>query len=228
MAQKRKNSNYATEKRAQAAAEKAALARKRRNIALAKEIGKLAAIILVIAGVIVGVCALAGAFDYNPKATVHVTVKLSNNQSLDIELYGNDAPETVAFFLSKAQSGFYDGLPLHTFIDGLLYGGQMNKGVVQGGIKGEFSANGFKNKVSHKRGVISMSRNADDFNSAYGQFFIVTENSRDLDGNYAAFGRVISGMDIIDEMLASATIAEDGTIATANRITITDITSHTH
>lgn len=226
MAKTKKNSNYVTENRARKLEEKLALKRKRKIKGYVKTAVIYTVSILLIAAVIVGICALGGAFKYRPKATSHVTVKLSNGQSLHVELYGNDAPETVKKFLSDVGTGFYKNAELHTFVNGLIYAGQTNKGVLYGGIKGEFAANGFKNKIKHERGIISMSRNDDGYDSAFGQFFIVTEKSPGLDGNYAAFGKITEGMDIIDTWLKNMQVDENGNITSTYRLTITDISVH--
>ena len=226
MAKKRKNGNYVTENRARKIEEKLAQKRKRKIKAYVKTAVIAAVAVLLIAAVIVGICALAGAFKYRPKATSHVTVTLSNGETLHIELYGNDAPKTVEKFLSDVGTGFYKNAELHTLVNGLLYGGQMNSGVLTGGITGEFEANGFKNKIKHERGVISMARNADSYNSAFGQFFIVTDKSPELDGNYAAFGKIIDGMDIIDAAIKNAEVSKEGIITAQYRLTITNITVH--
>ena len=122
------------------------------------------------------------------------------------ELYEDIAPETVANFEKLANSEFYDGLIFHRVIPGFMIQGGCPQGNGTGGpgwtIKGEFSANGVKNDLKHERGVLSMAR-AMDFNSAGSQFFIMTTTSPHLDGQYAAFGKVTTGMDVADRIVNS-------------------------
>nr|WP_306812798.1 peptidylprolyl isomerase [Paenibacillus soyae] len=130
-----------------------------------------------------------------------VTIELSNDQVIKVELYPEVAPNTVNNFISLAEQGFYDGLIFHRVIPGFMIQGGDPDGNGTGGpgysIPGEFSQNGFENKLSHKRGVISMAR-ANDPDSAGSQFFIVVEDSPFLDKQYAGFGAVIEGMEAAD------------------------------
>lgn len=120
------------------------------------------------------------------------------------ELYEDIAPKSVANFEKLANEGFYDGLIFHRVIPGFMIQGGCPDGTGMGGpgytIEGEFSANGFKNDLKHERGVLSMAR-AMDPNSAGSQFFIMTTTSPHLDGQYAAFGKVLEGMDVADEIV---------------------------
>ena len=129
-----------------------------------------------------------------------------------VQLDSKQAPETVDNFVSLAQSGFYDGLTFHRIMDGFMMQGGDPNGDGTGGssqtIKGEFSANGVDNEISHIRGTISMARSS-DYNSASSQFFIVQSDSTFLDGQYAAFGTVLSGMDIVDEICEKANPVDD-------------------
>lgn len=130
-----------------------------------------------------------------------------------LELYPDKAPNTVNNFISLASSGFYDGLTFHRVISGFMIQGGDPNGTGTGGpgytIKGEFSLNGFKsNDIKHARGVISMAR-AMAPNSAGSQFFIMHANASYLDGQYAAFGRVIRGMDVVDRIAAVPTDFND-------------------
>lgn len=130
-----------------------------------------------------------------------------------LELYPDKAPNTVNNFISLASSGFYDGLTFHRVISGFMIQGGDPNGTGTGGpgytIKGEFSLNGFKsNDIKHARGVISMAR-AMAPNSAGSQFFIMHANASYLDGQYAAFGRVIRGMDVVDAIAAVPTDFND-------------------
>lgn len=137
-----------------------------------------------------------------------VTIEMEDGGKIVAELYPEVAPITVNNFISLAGKGFYDGLIFHRVISGFMIQGGDPKGVGIGGpgycIKGEFSANGVKNDLSHKRGVLSMAR-AQAMDSAGSQFFIMHQDAPHLDGQYAAFGRVVSGMDAVDEIAATAT-----------------------
>lgn len=133
-----------------------------------------------------------------------VTIKMSNGGEIKIELYPDKAPNTVNNFISLAKSGFYDGIIFHRVIAGFMIQGGDPKGVGTGGpgysIRGEFAINNFKgNDIKHVRGVISMARTQAP-NSAGSQFFIMHANASYLDGQYAAFGKVIEGMDVVDEI----------------------------
>lgn len=127
---------------------------------------------------------------------------------IELELDATAAPETVENFISLAKSGFYDGLIFHRVIRDFMIQGGDPTGSGMGGsdhnIRGEFSANGHPNPISHTRGVISMAR-AQDPNSASSQFFIVHADAKYLDGSYAAFGHVISGMDVVDRIASVKT-----------------------
>lgn len=134
-----------------------------------------------------------------------VLVTMENGKTFTIETTPKYAPETVANFLELVESGFYNGLTFHRVIDGFMAQGGDPNGTGTGGsdkkIKGEFSANGFtQNTLTHKRGVVSMARSSEP-NSASSQFFICYDDAPHLDGNYAAFGKVISGMETVDDFL---------------------------
>ena len=132
-----------------------------------------------------------------------VTFTLNNGKTIKAELYPDIAPNTVNNFLSLVNSGFYDGLTFHRVIYGFMIQGGCPEGTGMGGpgyqIKGEFSANGFKNDLKHTEGVLSMARSMMP-NSAGSQFFIMHKTSPHLDGQYAAFGKVIEGMDAVNEI----------------------------
>lgn len=132
-----------------------------------------------------------------------VTFKMANGDKIKAELYPEIAPNTVNNFISLIEKGFYDGLTFHRVISGFMIQGGCPLGNGTGGpgynIAGEFSANGFKNDLLHKRGVLSMAR-AMNPNSAGSQFFIMHQDSPHLDGQYAAFGKVIEGMDVVDKI----------------------------
>lgn len=136
-----------------------------------------------------------------------VQIEMENGKKIVIELYPEYAPKTVANFLDLVGKGFYDGLNFHRVMPGFMIQGGDPNGDGTGGssqpIQGEFLANGFtKNTLSHTRGIISMARTS-EMDSASSQFFIVVADSTYLDGNYAAFGKVISGMDVVDEIVST-------------------------
>ncbi len=134
-----------------------------------------------------------------------VTITMNNDEKIVIELEPAVAPNTVANFISLVEKGFYDGLIFHRVIPGFMIQGGDPSGNGTGGpdysIDGEFSLNGFENKLQHERGVISMAR-SQDLNSAGSQFFIMVEQETRLDGEYAAFGKVIEGMETVDAIVA--------------------------
>jgi peptidyl-prolyl cis-trans isomerase B (cyclophilin B) len=134
-----------------------------------------------------------------------VTIEMESGNSIKVELYSDIAPNTVKNFVSLVQKGFYDGVIFHRVIPGFMIQGGDPEGTGIGGpgysIKGEFKGNGFTNNLNHDRGVISMARSASP-NSAGSQFFIMVKNSPHLDGQYAAFGRVIDGMDEADRIVS--------------------------
>ncbi len=141
-----------------------------------------------------------------------VVIELENGKKIKLELYPDIAPETVENFERLVGKGFYDGLTFHRVIPGFMIQGGCPNGNGTGNagtrIKGEFLQNGFVNDLKHTRGVISMARAADP-NSASCQFFIMHEDAPHLDGGYAAFGKVIEGMDAVDEIAAVETDYSD-------------------
>lgn len=145
-------------------------------------------------------------------ATNMVQIEMENGGIIKIELYPDIAPKTVANFQKLVSEGFYDGLIFHRVISGFMIQGGDPEGTGMGGspdtIVGEFSSNGIKNDLKHERGVISMARTSDP-NSASSQFFIMHADASYLDGNYAAFGKVVEGMDVVDEIAATATDYSD-------------------
>ena len=134
-----------------------------------------------------------------------VTFNMKGGDVFYVELYPDVAPNTVNNFISLVNKGFYNGLCFHRVIEGFMIQGGDPKGNGTGGpgysIRGEFTKNGFKNNLKHKRGVISMARSMMP-NSAGSQFFIMHADAPHLDGQYAAFGQVIDGMDVIDKIAA--------------------------
>ena len=137
-----------------------------------------------------------------------VTITMSNGDVMKAELYPEIAPNTVNNFIALAQSGFYDGLTFHRIISGFMIQGGDPVGNGTGGpgysIRGEFDANGFKNPLSHTPGVLSMAR-AQHPDSAGSQFFIMHKASPYLDGQYAAFGKLIEGLDVVDKIASVRT-----------------------
>ena len=132
-----------------------------------------------------------------------VTIQMKNGRLIKVELYPEIAPNTVNNFIYLVKKGFYDDLTFHRVIKGFMIQGGDPNGTGTGGpryhIRGEFSANGFENGLKHTRGVISMARSRHP-DSAGSQFFIMHGNAQHLDGQYAAFGKVIEGMDVVDEI----------------------------
>ena len=114
-------------------------------------------------------------------------------------MYGEEAPGTVRNFVKLAEDGFYDGLTFHRIIEGFMMQGGRDMNYDAETINGEFTANGFDNLIKHERGVISMAR-GEDYNSATTQFFIMHKTTERLDGQYAAFGKVTSGMRVVDDI----------------------------
>ncbi len=152
-------------------------------------------------------------------------IEMDSGKKITLELYPHKAPNTVNNFLFLASSGFYDGLVFHRVIKGFMIQGGDPLGTGVGGpgykIKGEFLVNGYKkNDVKHLRGVISMAR-AQDYNSAGSQFFIMHANAAYLDGQYAAFGKVIEGMDVVDEIASVKTDFKDKPLVSQTIKTIT-------
>ncbi|HIT00109.1 MAG TPA: peptidylprolyl isomerase [Candidatus Faecaligallichristensenella faecipullorum] len=137
-----------------------------------------------------------------------VTIEMENGDIIKAELYPEIAPNTVASFVSLVEKGFYDGLIFHRVIPGFMIQGGDPTGTGMGGpgytIRGEFSGNGFKNDLKHTRGVLSMARSMMP-NSAGSQFFIMHADAPHLDGQYAAFGKVIEGLDAVDTIASTQT-----------------------
>ncbi|MBE7071619.1 MAG: peptidylprolyl isomerase [Eubacteriales bacterium] len=141
-----------------------------------------------------------------------VTIQMKDGGVMKAELYPEIAPETVKNFVDLASKGFYNGLIFHRVIPGFMIQGGDPEGTGMGGpgykIKGEFTANGFRNDLKHTRGVLSMAR-AMDPNSAGSQFFIMHEDSPHLDGQYAAFGKLIEGIEVVDKIASVRTDYQD-------------------
>ena len=136
--------------------------------------------------------------------TIQAEIELQDGGVIALELYPETAPISVENFVKLARDGFYDGVMFHRVVPGFVIQGGDPTGTGMGGpgyqIKGEFRANGVKNDLKHTRGVLSMAR-AQAYDSAGSQFFIMVEDAPHLDGQYAAFGRVTNGMDVVDKIV---------------------------
>lgn len=162
------------------------------------------------------------------KGTYEATIDIKDYGKISLKLDADVAPITVTNFVKLAKEGFYDGLTFHRIIDGFMIQGGDPEGTGMGGsdqtIKGEFSSNGVENNISHKRGVISMAR-AQDPDSASSQFFIMQADGTYLDGEYAAFGEVTEGMEIVDKICKDTpTTDSNGTVEKENQPVINSIT----
>ncbi len=158
----------------------------------------------------------------------HVVIKVKKYGNIKVELDADTAPISVTNFVNLAKKGFYDGLTFHRIIDGFMIQGGDPSGDGTGGsdetIKGEFSDNGVENNISHVRGTISMARSSEN-DSASSQFFIVQSDSTYLDGQYAGFGTVTSGMDIVDKICKDTPVTDsNGTVEKGNQPVIEKIT----
>lgn len=157
----------------------------------------------------------------------HVVIKVKKYGNIKVELDADTAPISVTNFVNLAKKGFYDGLTFHRIIDGFMIQGGDPSGDGTGGsdetIKGEFSDNGVENNISHVRGTISMARSSEN-DSASSQFFIVQSDSTYLDGQYAGFGTVTSGMDIVDKICKDTPVTDsNGTVEKENQPVIEKI-----
>ena len=146
------------------------------------------------------------------QSPVPITITLTTGEEIKAELYPDIAPITVENFKKLVEEDFYDGLIFHRVIEGfMIQGGGLDANGVQkktDSIKGEFKANGVENNLKHTRGVLSMARTS-VMDSASSQFFIMHEDAPHLDGQYAAFGKVVEGMEVVDKIASSATDASD-------------------
>lgn len=163
----------------------------------------------------------------DPIGIHHAEIAIEGYGTVSVELDGDTAPITVQNFMDLANAGFYDGLTFHRIIDGFMIQGGDPAGNGTGGsdknIPGEFTANGYKNDISHVKGVISMARSQDP-DSASSQFFIMVADAPHLDGQYAAFGHVTAGQEIVDQIAADAKPLDDnGTIAPEDQPVITSV-----
>ena len=168
--------------------------------------------LLLAALFLLGLTACAGKNSGNNGDPIMVEITMRDGGVIKLELYPDIAPITVENFTKLASEGFYDGLIFHRVINGFMIQGGDPEGTGFGGadtnIKGEFAVNGVANNISHVRGVISMARSR-SYNSASSQFFIVHKDATYLDGQYAAFGRVVEGMDVVDAIAEVPTNGND-------------------
>ena len=160
------------------------------------------------------------------KGKHHAVIDVKDYGTIELELDADTAPITVTNFVELAKDGFYDGLTFHRNIeDFMIQGGDPNGNGTGGSkhtIKGEFSANGVENNIKHERGVISMAR-SQDYNSASSQFFIMYEKASHLDGQYAAFGKVVEGMDVVDKLEQVKAIDNNGSVEASQQPVINSI-----
>ena len=169
-----------------------------------------------------------GIDDMYSKGKHNVKIEIRNYGTIELELDADMAPITVANFAKLVNEGFYNGLTFHRIIDGFMIQGGDPEGTGFGGskenIKGEFLINGVRNTISHTRGTISMARSA-SYNSASSQFFIVHEDSTFLDGQYAGFGKVTKGIEIVDKICEDIQVEDNnGTVLKKNQPIIEKIT----
>jgi len=172
--------------------------------------------VVAIVALLVVILVRGGGSDAQEAGLHHVEIDVDGYGTIKLELDGNTAPITVENFIKLANAGFYDGLTFHRVISGFMIQGGDPLGNGTGGsdqtIKGEFSANGVKNSISHVRGTISMARSQLN-DSASSQFFIVHQDSPHLDGQYAAFGHVTEGMEVVDAICQNTPVVDNnGTV----------------
>ena len=157
----------------------------------------------------------------------YVEMDIKDYGVIDLELDADIAPITVTNFIDLVNKKFYDGLTFHRIIKNFMVQGGDPEGTGMGSsdttIKGEFLNNGVKNSISHKRGVISMARSNISYNSASSQFFIMHKDSPELDGQYAAFGHVINGIEVVDKLVEVKVEDNNGTVLKENQPVITSI-----
>ena len=161
------------------------------------------------------------------KGKHHATIEVEDYGTIKVELDADEAPLTVTNFVKLAKKGFYNGLTFYRVVDGFVIEGgdplKNGRGSSDDKIKGEFSANGIDNSISHVRGTISMARKDSDYNGASCQFFIVQSDATQLDGQYAGFGHVTEGMDIVDQICTDTAVDENGNVAVEDQPVIKKI-----
>lgn len=196
-----------------------------------KMILTVALVVLVLCGVCAAYVMMNGnakpSGEQSMKPTDFIEIEIANYGTITAELYGEMAPITVTNFMKLVDEDFYDGLTFHRIIAGFMMQGGDPLGNGTGGsaekIKGEFSANGVANSIAHERGVLSMARSMHN-DSASSQFFIMHADAPHLNGQYAAFGRVLEGMDIVDQICQETPVADgNGTVRPENQPVIVRI-----
>lgn len=196
---------------------------KRKNI-MKKRIISLTLVALML---LLTVCAFSSCKKDPYEVTHRATIVIRDYGTIELELYGNAAPITVENFERLANSGFYNGLTFHRIISGFMIqgGGFTENGLYKEAenIKGEFPSNGVNNPILHERGVISMAR-GNEMDSGSSQFFIMHQNSPHLDGDYAAFGRVTSGIEVVDDICYEVEQGYNGAVAVRERPVIISVT----
>ena len=191
-------------------------------------------LVLVAALAVAGILRLSGKHNHAALSddgllhgTLYAQIDVKDFGTITAELYADTAPITVTNFVNLVNQGFYDGLTFHRIISGFMIQGGDPQGNGTGGsenkITGEFSANGIDNPLKHTRGVLSMARSS-AYNSASSQFFIMHDDASYLDGQYAAFGKVLSGMEVVDAICANTPVTDsNGTVVKENQPVITSI-----
>ena len=189
----------------------------------------IALIAVAALALIIGAAALSrgGSNNSSTAATHYVQIDIQDYGTITAELYADMAPITVNNFMELVDSGFYDGLTFHRIISGFMIQGGDPLGNGTGGsdkeIKGEFAQNGVENDLKHTRGVLSMARSSQP-NSASSQFFIMHQDAPHLDGAYAAFGKVLEGMEVVDAICQNTPVTDrNGTVEKANQPVIISI-----
>lgn len=192
-----------------------------------KWIGVVLILAAAIVAAVVGLAVAEAKTVSSTEPTDYVEINIENYGTITAELYGGIAPITVENFMKLTDEGFYDGLTFHRIISGFMIQGGDPLGNGMGGsdenIKGEFLMNGVENNLSHTRGVLSMAR-SQMYDSASSQFFIMHADADYLDGQYAAFGRVVSGIEVVDAICESTPVTDgNGSVAADNQPVITSI-----
>ena len=193
----------------------------------------IAAAVLALIAIVVAVGVTLDARNENaggeliPEATHYIAIDVQDYGTITAELYGNIAPVTVENFVKLINDKFYDGLTFHRIISGFMIQGGCPRGDGYGGsgtnIKGEFAQNGVNNPLKHTRGVLSMARGAQP-NTASSQFFIMHQDAPHLDGGYAGFGKVLSGLEVVDAICQNTPVADsNGSVLSENQPVITSI-----
>lgn len=197
------------------------------NTSIKSGMKRMLCIALLLACLLLGGCAARNPFEGIPNPVA--TISLTDGRSMRFELFLQDAPNTVANFISLAQEGYYDGLSFFRVVPGVLAqsGDKKNSGTGNAGyyIQGEFAANGIENNVKHIRGTLSMCRQADNMDSASSQFFIVANSYPEYDGQYAAFGRAVdeeslSVVDALTSLPVDSAYSPIGTLPVISSITV--------